>query len=166
VELLEVHEVVDADEEEPLAAPQVSDQRMLHQASVQLAALDTLRGEPDACARLVEQRQQLLDVGIRRSGDRRRDDRRLLLRPLARGVERSPCGQEAARRGGMSERLGDVPVLLPARRSEQPFREGAEHAFQLVSHRLLLGQDAGDTSLVNARANLAAQRLEPCQAPV
>ena len=117
-------------------------------------------------ARLVEQRQQLLARWRRPVRGPTAHDRGLLLRPLPGGVERRPRRQEAARGGGMRERLGDVPVLLAARRAEQPFGQRAEHPLQLVADRLLLGEDARHTALLDAGANLAPQRLEPGQAPV
>jgi hypothetical protein len=50
VELLEVHHVVDADEEQPLPAAQAADQRMLHAAAPGLAALDARRRFADGAA--------------------------------------------------------------------------------------------------------------------
>src|SRR5688572_29230551 len=47
VELLEVHQVVDSDEQQPIAAAKVADERVPHAASVELVALDARRGDPD-----------------------------------------------------------------------------------------------------------------------
>src|SRR5687768_6175006 len=60
-ELLQVHQVVDADEEQPVAAPKVADQRVPHPASVQLVAGDLLGGFADGATRLLEEDDQLVD---------------------------------------------------------------------------------------------------------
>ena len=75
-----------------------------------------------ARARLVEEDEELLAGRVRPARDRRGDDRRPLLRPLAAGVERRPRPEEAARGGRVREGLGDVPVLLAAGGAEQRAR--------------------------------------------
>ncbi|MGH2444980.1 MAG: hypothetical protein ACRDGD_02945 [Candidatus Limnocylindria bacterium] len=61
----------------------------------------------------------------------------------------------------MGERLGHVPVLLATRRAQQALGQGAQDRFEGVAEYLLLCQDAGCLSLVDARSQLAAQGLEP-----
>src|SRR5690606_4252499 len=114
VELLEVHEVVDAEEEQPFAAAQVADQRMLHAAALHLVTLDACRRLADRATRLVEQGQQVLSRRVGRAGDRWGDGRRAILRPRPARVERRPRPEEAPCGGRVGEGLGDVPVLLTA----------------------------------------------------
>src|SRR5687768_2053240 len=64
VELLQVHEVVDADEEKPVATSQMADEGMAHAAAVELVALDALRGGADGRARLVQEGLEKLGAGI------------------------------------------------------------------------------------------------------
>ena len=125
-----MHEVVDAGEEQPLAAAQAADDRMVERAAVQLVAVDRRR--------------------------RGRSIRRWLWsifatswsRPAAGGPgtpgttvgasagQRSAAARAAARtspalRGGdVADRLGDVPVALAAGQRERRLRERLDDAAQ------------------------------------
>src|SRR5688572_18362369 len=68
VELLEVLQVVDADEQQPLPAAQVADQRVLHPAALGLVAVEPLRSLADGAPRLVEQRQELVECRLGSTG--------------------------------------------------------------------------------------------------
>src|SRR5687768_325751 len=60
IELFEVHEIVDAHEEEPLAAAQATDQRVRQRAALGLVAGDSGRGLAHRRTALVEEPEQLV----------------------------------------------------------------------------------------------------------
>jgi hypothetical protein len=63
-----MHEVMDADEQEPLPTAQAADQRVLNAAALQLVALDPCRRLADGAAGFVEELEQPLARGIRGPG--------------------------------------------------------------------------------------------------
>src|SRR5918992_5373483 len=126
VQLLQVHEVVDADEEQPLPAAQPPDEWMVERRALRLVALDLRRRLAQRSPALVEERQQLLARRVRSAGDRRTHRRRALRRPLPGGGHRGPRGEEPTRGRGVGERLRHVPVFLPAGRSQKLIGERSE----------------------------------------
>ena len=160
MELLEVHAVVDADPEQPIAAAKAADERMLETAALRLQAVDASRCLADRAAGLVQQDQQLLGGGVRGSGHRWRDDRRVILGPRGAGVERCPRRQEASAGGRMSERLRRVPVLLAAGSAEKGLRKLGQDRLKGIPDRFLLGQDARRTADYDPCTQLAAERPE------
>jgi len=95
VQLAQVHQVVDAGEEEPLATAQAADQRVVERARLRFVAGDRLGRGGERAAALGQQEEQLLTVGIRRTRDARHDLRRVG-RPLAACRERRGVGEPAA----------------------------------------------------------------------
>ena len=166
MQLLEVHAVVDADPEQPVATAQAADERVLEPAALDLVARDASRRLADAAARLVEQDEQLVARGVRSAGDGGRDDGRAMLRPLGPGVQRCPRCEEASSRGRVREGLRDVPVLLTAGRAEQMLRQVSKDGFEGVA---VLVTDEGKGLIASfweseeaaaAAAGFAAEALE------
>src|SRR5205814_85614 len=109
VELLQVHEVVDAGEEQPLPASQPADDRMVQRAGIELMAVDRA-GDPldDALAPF-----DLPDeIGARRARGpwHARDDGGGTGRPAIRGGARCREDEAGASARIVSDRLGDIPV--------------------------------------------------------
>src|SRR6266550_137103 len=110
MELLQVHQVVHTREEEPVTAAQPSDKRVVERAGRGFVSGNELRRPLLGSTALPQQDQQLVPRCGRVARDRGPNRGWIVGWPAAPCFHGGPCGQEAPRRGGVRERLCDVPV--------------------------------------------------------
>ena len=158
MQLLQVHDVVDAGEEQPAATAQVADQRMVERAGIGLVSRDRRRRGRHRAARLVQVGLQQLTAGVGRTRNAGTDHRRIVDRPLAARRHRARVGQPAPRGGGVGEGLRDVPVFLAAGLTQLLLGRGRQRRGQGIGDSLLLDQDAGGRARSGSAQDLAVMR--------
>ena len=135
-----MHEVVDAGEEQPLAAAEPADQRMVERARLLLVAGDLGGGAGDDPLALDELPGELRAIDPR--GTRNAGDHRGCVRRPASGRGQPGRQREARpRRRDVTDRLGNVPVLLAARQLEGTLRERFDEGDDRAGDGVELGDD-------------------------
>jgi hypothetical protein len=155
-----MHEVVDAREEQPLPAAHPPDERVLERARLGLVALDRLRRALDDALAVPDAAAELFPAGPGLARDARHDRGRLGGEPT--GCRQCPGQREPGPRvGGMANRLGDVPVALPAGQVECVVGKSSNDLVQRRSHRGQLGRDGRGAPGVGPAPDLTPNREEP-----
>ena len=155
-----MHEVVDTGEQQPLAAAQRSDERVVERARVRLVTRDR-PGRPlhDALARR-DPAEELLAGGVGVARDTR--DHALRVRGPAPARREGAGKREAcARVRGVAQRLGDVPVTLAAGHRERVVRERLDDRYERGCDGAELERDGPGTPAAGTPTNLAPDAEQP-----
>ena len=140
VQLLQVHQVVDAGEDQPLAAAKPADLRVNERAWLGLVASDGSRepvDQPLALRDLAEKRRAIL---VRGAGDAL-DDGRGIVGPALGGRQRRRHAQPDPRLAIVADALRDVPVAFSARERQHPVGDSLDVGGERVGEARQLDAD-------------------------
>jgi len=150
-----MHQVVDAGEEQPLAAPQPPNKRVHKRTGLLLVTGDLASSPLDNPLRRGQAPKQRLPRGIGSAWDARHNSGSIG-RPAPRGGQRARHRQTGPRLGCMAKRLRDVPVALTARQGKGSPRQNGHHRRQRVGHGCQLRGHTPSRTRASPAANLAA----------
>ena len=161
VQLLEMHQVVDAREEQPLAAAQASDERMLERArdaGTRRPAIRPSRPGDDPLA-LLDLPDEVSAIEPGWSGDAR-DDARCIGRPPAGGRQRRGHDEPGARGGAWPIVSATVQSSSPPGRPKASSGSVSTIAISASARTRQLGDDPFGRTRAGPAADLAADRQE------
>jgi hypothetical protein len=150
---------VDAGEQEPFAAAQPADRGVLERARIGLAAGDLVGDTLDDPLAQRDLAQQLVAPGRRRARNAGHDRTGLAAPAPGRG----PRGGEhepRPRAGVVPDRLGDVPVLLPAGHPEGGLGNPGDDRRERFGEGGELGRQAVGAAVAGSTPHLAPNGLE------